>query len=538
MTVFLTPDGEPFYAGTYFPPEPRHGMPSLPAAAAWRSPTPGATQRDEVGVQAAAARRGASASRPRLEPSAEPLDRVAPRRGGAGDRARVRAGVRRLRAGAEVPAGVDARVPAAGATRPQALEMVTHDARRDGARAACTTSSAAASTATRSTTAGSCRTSRRCSTTTRCSRSTYLHAWVVTGEARYRDGRRGDARLRPARARAPGRRARIRTGRRHDGVEGLTYTWTPEERGRARRAARAVRARALDRPGRARRRSCAAGCSTCASGGSSRFATTRRSPPGTASRSLRSPRPATGSSAPDWLDGGARCGRVPARAALAPDGGLLRARGVTGAGQRRGIPRRLRERRPRPARAARRDRGDALAARGAPPRAARRRALRRRRARWLLPLAGRRRRPRRAHEGPRRQPDPVGQLDARPRTAPAGPDLGRRRARTPRGRCSASWQPALPRAPTAFGWALCALDLYLSIPRELAIVGPVDSAVARAALTPFRPEHDRCGRPVRIGAVACREGARRREAGRVRLRALRCKAPVTEAAPGPGVAWL
>ncbi|MFF8603715.1 thioredoxin domain-containing protein [Streptomyces sp. NPDC015232] len=30
MTVFLTPDAEPFYFGTYFPPEPRHGMPSFP----------------------------------------------------------------------------------------------------------------------------------------------------------------------------------------------------------------------------------------------------------------------------------------------------------------------------------------------------------------------------------------------------------------------------------------------------------------------------------------------------------------------------
>ena len=29
MTVFLTPDREPFYAGTYFPPEPRHQMPSF-----------------------------------------------------------------------------------------------------------------------------------------------------------------------------------------------------------------------------------------------------------------------------------------------------------------------------------------------------------------------------------------------------------------------------------------------------------------------------------------------------------------------------
>jgi uncharacterized protein len=29
MTVFLTPEGEPFYGGTYFPPEPRYGMPGF-----------------------------------------------------------------------------------------------------------------------------------------------------------------------------------------------------------------------------------------------------------------------------------------------------------------------------------------------------------------------------------------------------------------------------------------------------------------------------------------------------------------------------
>ncbi len=47
MTVFLTPDGEPFYAGTYFPPEDRHGLPGFPRllqgmAEAW------AERRDEV----------------------------------------------------------------------------------------------------------------------------------------------------------------------------------------------------------------------------------------------------------------------------------------------------------------------------------------------------------------------------------------------------------------------------------------------------------------------------------------------------------
>ena len=47
MTVFLTPDGRPFFAGTYFPPEDRHGMPGFPRvleaiAAAWRD------RRDEL----------------------------------------------------------------------------------------------------------------------------------------------------------------------------------------------------------------------------------------------------------------------------------------------------------------------------------------------------------------------------------------------------------------------------------------------------------------------------------------------------------
>ncbi|MBI4246588.1 MAG: thioredoxin domain-containing protein, partial [Candidatus Rokubacteria bacterium] len=47
MTVFLTPEGAPFYGGTYFPPAPRHGLPAfsqllLAIADAWR------TKRDEV----------------------------------------------------------------------------------------------------------------------------------------------------------------------------------------------------------------------------------------------------------------------------------------------------------------------------------------------------------------------------------------------------------------------------------------------------------------------------------------------------------
>jgi uncharacterized protein YyaL (SSP411 family) len=46
---------------------------------------------------------------------------------------------------------------------------------------------------------------------------------------------------------------------------------------------------------------------------------------------------------------------------------------------------------------------------------------------------------------------------------------------------------ALSRVPAAFGHALTALDLHFSTPREIAIVGPVDSPVAQAALEPFEP---------------------------------------------------
>jgi uncharacterized protein YyaL (SSP411 family) len=43
------------------------------------------------------------------------------------------------------------------------------------------------------------------------------------------------------------------------------------------------------------------------------------------------------------------------------------------------------------------------------------------------------------------------------------------------------------RAPSSFGWALCALDLHFSVPRELAIVGTPGDAIARAALEPWEP---------------------------------------------------
>ena len=60
LNVFVDPDGVPFYGGTYFPPEPRHGMPSFRqvlegVAEAWR------TRRDEIRTSAARTVEGLSA---------------------------------------------------------------------------------------------------------------------------------------------------------------------------------------------------------------------------------------------------------------------------------------------------------------------------------------------------------------------------------------------------------------------------------------------------------------------------------------------
>ena len=57
LTMFLTPDGEPFWGGTYFPPEPRWGRPSFPQvltsiAAAYRD------KRDDIARNVAAMREG------------------------------------------------------------------------------------------------------------------------------------------------------------------------------------------------------------------------------------------------------------------------------------------------------------------------------------------------------------------------------------------------------------------------------------------------------------------------------------------------
>ena len=115
MTVFLTPDGEPFYGGTYFPPEPRHGLPSFrQVLASVARGLPRATRRRRAQAKALTDSIRSSA---RIEASREPLTESL-----------LQQAVRGLRSGfdprwggwgrrAEVPAGLGDRVPPAHARR-------------------------------------------------------------------------------------------------------------------------------------------------------------------------------------------------------------------------------------------------------------------------------------------------------------------------------------------------------------------------------------------------------------------------------------
>src|SRR5947209_16012691 len=71
LNAFLTPEGIPFYAGTYFPPESRHGLPS------WRMVLDGvaeawANRREEIRAQGSRMIQALGATQ-KLEPSMEPI---------------------------------------------------------------------------------------------------------------------------------------------------------------------------------------------------------------------------------------------------------------------------------------------------------------------------------------------------------------------------------------------------------------------------------------------------------------------------------
>ena len=220
MTVWLTPERAAVLR--------RHVLP-----AARRRPRRRASGSSTL-LAAARGRRTTSeprARRPRRPASLGGADAREPRRAPAPARAARRRRARRAAAAriarrfdpthggiarrAEVPAQPAGRASCCATTAapatPTRSRMATRDARADGARAASTTTSAAASTATRPTRAGSCRTSRRCSTTTRSSRWPTSRRYQATGRADFADVAREILALR--RARHDGARAAASTRR-------------------------------------------------------------------------------------------------------------------------------------------------------------------------------------------------------------------------------------------------------------------------------------------------------------------------------------
>jgi hypothetical protein len=224
-TVFMTPAGEPFYAGTYFPPEPRHGIPSFrqllqAVADAWRD------RREDVAGQAARLVEALGAAA-RAAPSTEPLT--------ASLLDEAERGIARTFEPAFGGFGRAPKFPPAAV-----LELLL---RRPGDRArgmVVTTLDGMAAGGMYDVVGGGF---HRYSVDDRwlvphfekmlydnaLLATTYLHAWVVTGDERYGRVAREtvDYLLRelllPEGGLASAQDAD--TG----GVEGLTYTWTPDE---------------------------------------------------------------------------------------------------------------------------------------------------------------------------------------------------------------------------------------------------------------------------------------------------------------------
>ena len=520
MTVFLTPEGEPFFGRHVLPAGAAARAAELPAAARGRlGRLPGQPRRRQPQAE------GARRRRRRLE-RRRPRATRSPRACSA--RPRVRSGRSstssgRLRRRAEVPAQP---------RRSSSCSACTCAATRTPCRWWSATLDAMAAGGMYDLVGGGFH------------RYSVDPAWLVAalredalrqraarrdlpprlgrdGERALSRRRRGDPRVHAARARAcrraasPRRRTRTPTG-----VEGLTFTWTPEE-GVPEELLQPFEDGRFDHPRPARPTRCALGSSSCASSGRSPRGTTRRSRPGTGSRSRRSPRQAGGSSATTSSTRPRGSASSCSGRSRTSEGRLHR---TFRAGRAKGnrLPRGLRGRRERPARAARRHGRAALARGGEPTRAARGRAVRRRGARRLLSLARRRRGARRAQEGPRGPADALGQRDAGLRPAEAGADLRRRRARA-RGRRGLPARPPRDRLGSPPRSAMRSPRSTSTSRRRGSSRSSArpDSPVARAALEPFEPEHGRRRRPGGRGPAARGQGAGRRQAGGLRLRALR-----------------
>ena len=480
MTVFLTPAGEPFYAGTYYPPEPRHGLPSftellVAVAEAWR------TQRPDISAQA---RRLVEAvgSSARIEPSAEPLT--------AGLLAEAERGIARTFEPTYGGFGRAPKFPPASTLEfllrrgsPTAMEMVTKTL--DGMAAGGMYDLVGGGF-------------HRYSVDDRwvvphfekmlydnaLLATVYLHAWAVTGEPRYRrvaeetldyvirDLRLSDGGLASAQDADT------------NGVEGLTFTWTAAEGVPAALLLPFEHGRSIirgDLPADLRARLFEQ--------------RSQRPQPGLDDKVLSSwnglalaalAEGARRLDRPDWLDAARGLGEFLLGPLSRENGRLSRswregkvsgegflddyanvAHGMIELHIATGAVRWLEE--------ARRLARLAIELFHDPQHGGF----------FLAPVGGEELVAR--TKGLDDTPIPSGNSMLAHVLLRLGriwgdEELERRGASVLR-----LVEPMLERAPGAFGWALCALDLWLAPPREIAIAGPVDSPVARAALAPFAP---------------------------------------------------
>jgi uncharacterized protein len=233
MTVFLTPEGEPFYGGTYFPPERRHGLPSfrdvlVAVSNAYRE------RRDDVTRQAGAlveAVRAQSEQRPSTEPLSSAL---------------LHEAVRTLRAQFDPEWGGFGRAPKFPPA--SVLEFLLRRARVSGSEPqsppelelVATTLDAMAAGGMYDVVGGGF---HRYSVDERwlvphfekmlydnaLLVPAYLHGWAVTGNDRWRRVAEQtlDYMLRELRLSEGGFASAQDADT--EGVEGLTYTWTPDE---------------------------------------------------------------------------------------------------------------------------------------------------------------------------------------------------------------------------------------------------------------------------------------------------------------------
>ena len=226
MTVFLTPDGEPFLGGTYYPPEPRHGLPSfrqvlVAVSEAFRD------RRADVATQASALVEAVSRE---VSPSADPLTESL-----------LGQATRNLRAQFDAEWGGWGGAPKF--PQPSVLEFLLRMHLRgddDALPMVTATLDAMAAGGMYDLLGGGF---HRYSVDRQwlvphfekmlydnaLLAPTYLHAWVVTGEERYRRVAEETLDYLLRELRLPEGGFASAQDADTDGVEGLTFTWTPEE---------------------------------------------------------------------------------------------------------------------------------------------------------------------------------------------------------------------------------------------------------------------------------------------------------------------